>query len=332
MSTDDAWYMAEKLRQVLQSKNFTKDDFDTRALKLSQAFCLLWQDKETGEVSGRQKPGRVSNAAVVAVLIDLFILGKIEFEVLVKQWTSMNRRREIIFVKVCDTVPTETFLDKALFSSMLSHHNSKPNEPKTATEWIIQGSGLSPTSATVVLDSLVDNGTLGKTSVMFWKKYPTLNQEPELNLIKEIRRTFLDGHVADGYMWTLIKLLCCVDNYKKEIGSILSRHFTLEELAKPLPEGIAALIRGDDDRCVDVLRVNGEFHELQDLGGGVRQQDHKVQDQQQITYAAPEGVSCAVHDVDLIVRDGSNSSTDEPENSQLLQSKDKAGGDFMKKS
>lgn len=100
MSTDDAWYMAEKLRQVLQSKNFAKDDFDTRALKLSQAFCLLWQEKDTGEVSGRQKPGRASNAAVVAVLIDLFILGKIEFEVLVKQWTSMNRRREIIFVKV----------------------------------------------------------------------------------------------------------------------------------------------------------------------------------------------------------------------------------------
>lgn len=58
---------------------------------------------------------------------------------------------------------------------MLAHHNAKPSEPKNVTEWIIQGSGLQPTSATVVLDSLVDDKTLGKTSVMFWKKYPTLN-------------------------------------------------------------------------------------------------------------------------------------------------------------
>lgn len=100
MSTDDAWFMADKLREILHSKNFAKDDFDTRVLKLSQTYCLLWQDRETGEVSGRQKPGRTSNIAVVAVLIDLFILGKIEFEVHVKQWTSMKRRREIIFVKV----------------------------------------------------------------------------------------------------------------------------------------------------------------------------------------------------------------------------------------
>ena len=100
MSTEDAWYMADKLREVLQSKNFAKDDFDTRSLKLSQAFCLLWQEQESGEVHGRQRAGKASNAAAVAVLLDLFMLGKIEFEALVKQWTSMNRRREIIFVKV----------------------------------------------------------------------------------------------------------------------------------------------------------------------------------------------------------------------------------------
>ena len=104
MSTEDAWYMADKLREVLEAKNFNKDDFDTRAFKLSQAFCLLWQDKDTGEVSGRQRSGKTANAAVVAVLIDLFILGKIEFEALVKQWTSMRRKREIIYVKVIEHI------------------------------------------------------------------------------------------------------------------------------------------------------------------------------------------------------------------------------------
>jgi hypothetical protein len=100
MSTEDAWYIADRLREILQSENFNKDDFEGRSMRLSQAFCVLWQNKESGEVSGRQRSGRTANAAVVAVLLDLFMLGKIEFEAQVKQWIALRRRREIIFVKV----------------------------------------------------------------------------------------------------------------------------------------------------------------------------------------------------------------------------------------
>lgn len=100
MSTEDAWFIAERLREILQSRYFNKDDCEGRPLKLSQAFCLLWQNKDSGEVSGRQRAGRTANAAVLAVLLDLFVLGKIEFEAQVKQWIALGRRRPITFVKV----------------------------------------------------------------------------------------------------------------------------------------------------------------------------------------------------------------------------------------
>lgn len=100
MSTEDAWFIAERLREILESRHFNKDDFEGRPLKLSQAFCLLWQNKNNGEVSGRQRAGRTANAAVLAVLLDLFVLGKIEFEAQVKQWIALGRRRQITYVKV----------------------------------------------------------------------------------------------------------------------------------------------------------------------------------------------------------------------------------------
>jgi hypothetical protein len=74
-----------------------------------------------------------------------------------------------------DPSPTGTFLDKALFSDILYHHNAEPNKPRTLVEWILQGSCLNPTCATEVLESLVEAKIFGKTSVLFWKKYPTIN-------------------------------------------------------------------------------------------------------------------------------------------------------------
>ncbi|KAK3710157.1 hypothetical protein QZH41_010556 [Actinostola sp. cb2023] len=331
MSTEDAWYMADKLREVLEAKNFNKDDFDTRAFKLSQAFCLLWQDKDTGEVSGRQRSGKTANAAVVAVLIDLFILGKIEFEALVKQWTSMRRKREIIYVKVIDTSLTGTYLDKALFTSMLSYHNAKPDEPKTVTEWIIQGSCLPPTCATNVLDSLVEAKILGKTSVMFWKKFPTLNAEPETQLVQEIRRIALLGHIADGYMWTLIKLLCDIDNNTFTKGSLLSRHFSAEESPKAKSHFTTLFCIGES--CVDARKLNVEFHELQDLSTE-RKQHEQRQAQGEVEQAvfAEAGASCALRGVNLVDKEELSSSTsvEEPEKSQLLHCKHKDGADNKK--
>lgn len=45
--------------------------------QLSQAYCLLWQNQETGEVAGRQSSSRKLGGCFFAVLVDLMAMGKI---------------------------------------------------------------------------------------------------------------------------------------------------------------------------------------------------------------------------------------------------------------
>lgn len=78
------------------------------------------------------------------------------------------------------------------------------------------------------------------------------------------------------------------------------------------------LICVEDERCIDVRELDGEFHELQDLSTTDRHS-------QQVTYSAPEGEVCAVHDVQLTDKDGSNSTAEEPEDSILLEQKQENG-------
>jgi len=137
-----------------------------------------------------------------------------------------------------------------------------------------------------------------------------------------MRKVALEEHFADGYIWTLIKLLCCVANGISSIGPLLGRHFSTDELSKATST-FTDLIRVDDDRCIDVRKLDGEFHELQDLNTRNHgQKNNGVQ--QQITYSAPEGEVCAIHDVDdvqLTDKDDVTNSTEEPEDSTLLEKK-----------
>ncbi|XP_031574252.1 uncharacterized protein LOC116308040 [Actinia tenebrosa] len=292
MSTEDAWFIAERLREILQSRHFNKDDFEGRPLKLSQAFCLLWQNKENGEVSGRQRSGRIANAAVLAVLLDLFALGKIEFEAQVKQWIALGRRREITYVKVIDPSPTGTFLDKALFSGILYNYSNTPDKPKTLEEWILQGSYLNPTCATQVLDSLVEAKIFGKTSVLFWKKYPTINPEPEAKLVKELRSIALQGQVADGYMWTLIKLLSDADTSLFGKRDLLSQHFSNEEFPRA-KSCFTSLTFIESESRIDArqLQVAQELQVVNDQSkkGGVEE-------------VAAVGPSCSPQEVNVVIK------------------------------
>ncbi|XP_032234021.2 uncharacterized protein LOC116616176 [Nematostella vectensis] len=261
MSTEHAWYMVDRLREILKSDYFDKDSFDERRLKLSQAFCLMWQDKENGEVSGRQKSGPPAAAAIVAVLIDLLILEKIEFEVEVKQW--MTRRREIIYVKVAEDKPCGTFLDKALFSSILRHHKANPDKPKTVNEWIIHGCSAFPTCVTEILESLVNMEILDKKDVLFWRKYPTKNLEPKSELTEEIRKIALSAHPADGYMWTLLKLMKDVDACAFRKGTFFPKYFSENEIGEANASiakltSVQVLSEAGSNEIVAMVEINGE--------------------------------------------------------------------------
>lgn len=81
----------------------------------------------------------------------------------------------ISYAQVKDATMTSSYLDKALFSDIVKYHNNSMGRKKTTVEWIIQGSHERENSATAVLDSLVRRGILGRESMLFGRKYPTLN-------------------------------------------------------------------------------------------------------------------------------------------------------------
>lgn len=103
MASEHSWLVSAKLGELLSSDKFDKDSVMLRDISLSQAFCLLWQNEETGDVAGRQRPSATTDTAAAAVLLDLYVLGKIDFDRQIKQW--MDRKRQVIYVKVSTRFP-----------------------------------------------------------------------------------------------------------------------------------------------------------------------------------------------------------------------------------
>ena len=78
-------------------------------------------------------------------------------------------------MQVKDATLTGSYLDQALFSDMVKHHHKTNGKPRTIVEWIIHGSYERENSATLVLDSLVMRGILGRESKLFGRRYPTVD-------------------------------------------------------------------------------------------------------------------------------------------------------------
>ncbi|CAH3139200.1 unnamed protein product [Porites lobata] len=239
MVSEYSWLVSKTLGELLSCERFDKSAIIQRDLSLSQAFCLLWQNDKTGDVAGRQRPSAMSHTACAAVLLDLYILEKVDFEKEIKQW--MDRRRQVISVQVKDATMTSSYLDKALFSDIVKYHNNSMGRKKTTVEWIIQGSHERENSATAVLDSLVWRGILGRESMLFGRKYPTLNSDPEKKLIDEIREVVLKNQPADFFTWTLLKLVYEADCCSSKKARVLSRYFSADEF-QGAQEAIKALV------------------------------------------------------------------------------------------
>ena len=66
---------------VLSSSKFNPAEIRESKLNLSQAYSLLWQEKESGEVSGRVSSHSKNSGSVAATVLDLVVKGKIEIDV-----------------------------------------------------------------------------------------------------------------------------------------------------------------------------------------------------------------------------------------------------------
>lgn len=81
---------AKAVMEVINSSHFDRENIRRRKLTLSQAYCLLWQDQESGEVVRRTSSVELNAGCVAAVLLDLASLGRIEFRVKPKSICGIN--------------------------------------------------------------------------------------------------------------------------------------------------------------------------------------------------------------------------------------------------
>ncbi|KAK3753271.1 hypothetical protein QZH41_015218 [Actinostola sp. cb2023] len=138
----------------------------------------------------------------------------------------------LLIIQVLNDTPTGTYLDGAIFDSIVKKYNKKPDKPDKVKDWIsIDVSQLQSKNqcATCTLESLVDLGILDKKKKMIGNKYPTVRPGIEENLVKLIRAVALDGQEPSSYIRALLTLTRTADNLLCSVDPVLQKHFSKEE-------------------------------------------------------------------------------------------------------
>lgn len=229
--------VAGRLFEMQHSQYFDRGAILRRKLKLSQAYCLLWQNQDTGDVEGRQGSSRKLGGCFFAVLIDLIALGKI---MLVRQ------NKHSLIVQVVDNEQTGTYLDNIVFNEMVKYQAKHPTKQKEVSEYILEAvkkDNVDRNCATLTLDSLVDLDILDKEQKMLGlaRIYPTLKFGPEQQLKHEISEILLNFAAPDSYMRCLLTIIRTSDKFYLTSDPLLSRYFTASEYKNKVMERIDVL-------------------------------------------------------------------------------------------
>ncbi|KXJ14920.1 hypothetical protein AC249_AIPGENE27505 [Exaiptasia diaphana] len=221
--------MTEALVAIVNSSWFDKESFQTEKLKLSQAFCLLWQDPESGDVSGRKSGVECQAAAAAAGIVDLIVMDRVEIEVQPNK--TLGIKDDNILLKVKNEKPTGTYLDGPLFDDIAEHHNKKPGNPEKVKKVIWRDIAHMRTKsqvATNTLDSLVELGILDMKEKFVGRKYPTAKPGVEESLRDQIRSVVLDGAEPNSYIHALLIISRMADKVSMNTP-VLKKCFTKDE-------------------------------------------------------------------------------------------------------
>jgi len=82
----------------VNSSHFYKKEILQRSLNLTQAYCLLWQESENGEVDGDME---LRAGAVCAAVVDLVVLDKIEIGIDPKSLLGIKYENTLLKVQLC---------------------------------------------------------------------------------------------------------------------------------------------------------------------------------------------------------------------------------------
>ena len=62
---------------IFHSAHFDKNHILRAHVSFSQAYCLLWQDPDTGDLDGRRSCGALQAGLICAILLDLACLDRV---------------------------------------------------------------------------------------------------------------------------------------------------------------------------------------------------------------------------------------------------------------
>lgn len=207
------------------SVDFQPTHFAKHDLYLSEAYCLLWQNAETGEVMGRRVGVPLKIGVFAALFIDLYVSGFID--------VFKGTDDEDPMFRLIDTHSTESFLDIAVFDSLrVANAHGRLREAKL-WKWLIRADDSDCVEST--FESLVARGILKEKSsglLGLFKKFPTVNPEPEKQLEDKIKSIAFGNENPDSYMLSLLILCRESDRIFLSKDPILKKHFTSAEYSK----------------------------------------------------------------------------------------------------
>ena len=208
---------------MMHSSDFRNEDFEQHNLHLCEAYCLLWQDAETGEVDGRKLGLPLKIGVFAALFIDLCAANRIE--------VFKNSDEEEPQFRIIDSHSTDTFLDIAIFDSLrgVADKRGRLREAKL-WKWLERAEDADCVENT--FDSLVARGILKEKSsglLKLFKRFPTLDPEPENKLEEKIKNIAYGREKPDSYMLALLILSRASDRIFMCSDPILRKHFTSVE-------------------------------------------------------------------------------------------------------
>ena len=207
--------------EICTAKWFQIEHFQRHEILLSEAYLLLWQNSETGDVDGRKVGLPLKVGAYAGIFLDLIVAGKIEI------FLAHDDREPR--VRIMDETPTGTFLDDALFDDLRLRHHRVIRLAK----WLERAEESS--CVDIILSSLILRGILKKEKkgipgLKFFRKFPTTNPEPERDLVHQIREVGQNEvERPDSYIIALLALCREADNIFLISDPILKKYFEPEE-------------------------------------------------------------------------------------------------------
>ena len=91
------------------------------------------------------------------------------------------------------------------------------------------------------------------------------HSDPQRKLINEVRQVVLLNQHADGYIWTLLKLVYEADCYMAKKAPVLSRYFSPEELPAAIQTVKTLVTVNMQDEC-NTDTASAQSFELEIVG------------------------------------------------------------------